>query len=399
MTNNQTWHQIRLICSSGLPPLTVMPILSEALHKVLPCLSFTFIFTDQQAKPLAYYAENLDESTHKLFSEKGDLLTSAQGDPASFPYLFELPNAYGNMLHPPAQYYKGSIYTNFFAPNGIQHFIDMTISHNDLPLVMIGIFREQSAKKTYQNSGYSKKEIALLPLLYSHLKHLSLSTSSLETRDNLLDSVNSKAFGLSLDDNEIDNKVMTEMLKECEHNTKVDNMSASITVNANGDILFASEEAIDLLKQGLSVKHRYLLEYQYSIQPLVKFVCQSLERKLTPSSTSPPVRYLSVPNGMLIIRAYRMNALTSAHGLPEYYSIHIELVQPTRLRVLYQLTKYQLSPKVMSVAWLISIGLSNIEVCARLSIKQTTLRSYLKVLYNRLNVNSHEQLKLKLTGY
>lgn len=376
-----------------------MPILSETLHKVLPCLSFTFIFTDQQAKPLAYYAENIDESTHKLFSEKGDLLTSEQGDPASFPYLFKLPNAYGNMLNPPAQYYKGSIYTNFLAPNGIQHFIDMTISHNDVPLVMIGIFREKSGNKTYQNSGYSKKEIALLPLLYSHLKHLSLSASSLETRDNLLDSVNSKAFGLSLDDNEIKDKVMTEMLTGCEHNTSVDNMSASITVDANGNILFASEAAITLLKQGLSVKHRYLLEYQYSMQPLIKLVCQSLQRKFAHSYTSPPVRYLSVPNGILTIRAYRMNALTSAHGLPEYYSIHLELVQPTRLRILYQPTKYQLSPKVMSVAWLISIGLSNIEVCARLSIKPSTLRSYLKVLYNRLNIHSHEQLKLKLTSY
>ncbi|MBE0445889.1 helix-turn-helix transcriptional regulator [Psychrobacter sp. FME5] len=398
MTNNQALQQIRLICSSGLPPLMVMPLLSDALHKVLPCFSFTFIFTDQQAKPLAYYAENLDESTHKLFSEKGHLLTSEHNDPASFPHLFGLPNAYGNMLNPPAQYYKGSIYTNFFAPNGIQHFIDMTISHNGLPLVMIGIFREEFGKKSAKKSGYSKKEIALLPLLYSHLKHLSLSKSSLEARDNLLDSIDSKAFGLTFDDNEIQDDVMAEVFTECERNTRVDSMSASITVNANGDILFASQEAINLLKQGLTVKHRYLLEYQHSMQPLVKFLCQSLARKFAHSYISPPMRYLPVPNGMLIIRAYQMNALTSANGLPEYYSIHIELVQPTRLRVLRQLTRYQLPPKVMSVAWFISIGLNNVQVCERLSIQPSTLRSYLKVLYNRLNVNSHEQLKLKLTN-
>lgn len=42
MTNNQTWHQIRLICSSRLPPLTVIPIVSEALHEVLPYLIYVY---------------------------------------------------------------------------------------------------------------------------------------------------------------------------------------------------------------------------------------------------------------------------------------------------------------------------------------------------------------------
>ncbi len=395
MTNNQTWQQIRLICSSGLPPLTVMPILSEALHEVLPCLSFTFILTDQHAKPLAYYAENMDEDTHKLFCEKGDVLTSAQGDPANFPYLFGLPNDYANLLNPPDEYFQGSVYTNFFAPNGIQHFIDMTVSHHDKPLVMIGIFREKVGRRSRKDAGFSSKEIATLPLLYSHIKHLSLSSSSIEARANLLDSANAKAFGLSLEDSLINDRALAEVLVDCDKR-KVVSKSATITVNANGDVLSASDDAVDLLTQGLVVKHRYLLNYRYNIQPLVRFLCQSLEQKMYRSSYNPPVYHLSVPNGMLVIRAYRMNAFTSAHGMPECYSMHIELVQPVRLRVLYQLKSHQLSPKLMSVGWLISIGLSNTQIGERLAIKQTTLRSYLKVLYNRLDVNSHEQLKQKL---
>lgn len=396
MTNNQTWQQIRLICSSGLPPLTVMPILSEALHEVLPCLSFTFILTDQHAKPLAYYAENMNEDTHKLFCEKGDVLTSAQGDPANFPYLFGLPNDYANLLNPPDEYFEGSVYTNFFAPNGIQHFIDMTVSHHDKPLVMIGIFREKVGRRSRKDAGFSSKEIATLPLLYSHIKHLSLSSSSLEVRDNLVDNANAKAFGLKVDEEVLDNNGLAEILSGCVSSRAVVNKSASITVNANGDVLFASDDAIELLTQGLVVKHRYLLNYQYNIQPIVRFLCQSLERKLQHSSHNPPVYHLSVPNGILVIRAYGMHALAKARGVPEYYTIHIELVQPLRLRTLYQLKNYKLSPKAMSVAWFISIGLDNTQVCERLSIKQSTLRSYLKVLYNRLNVNSHTQLKQKL---
>lgn len=395
MSNNQTWQQIRLICSSGLPPLTVMPILSEALHKVLPCLSFTFILTDKRAKPLAYYAENLDESTHALFCEKGDMLTSEQGDPASFPHLFELPKDYGNLLIPPDEYFQGSVYTNFFAPNGIRHFIDMTISHQDRPLVMIGIFREKIGRKTKNELGFSRKELSLLPLLYSHIKHLSLSKSSLNARDNLLDSVQSKAFGLNFDHDSKD-EVMTGALIGCEYHTKIDNKSANITVNANGDVLSASDGAIELLTQGLIVKHRYLLNYRHNIQPIIRFLCQSLERKSHHSAHSPPVYYLSVPDGILVIRAYQMNALTHAHGMPEYYSIHIELVQPVRLRVLYQLKQYKLPPKAMMVGWLVAIGLNSTQICERMTIQQSTLRSYLKLLYNKVNVNSYEQLRRRL---
>lgn len=384
MTNHQTWQHIRLICSSGLPPLTVMPILSSALHKILPCLSFSYILTDHQARPLSYYAENFNDSTHKIFSQRGGILTSHCDDPASFNTLFQMPADYGNLLNPPAQFYQSSTYITLFAPNGLHNVIDMTIKHNNKPLALIGIFREKAAQKYYQKSGFNNKEIALLPLLYSHIKHLSLSKSSIETHTALLQSVHSKALGIGVD-NESSNRL------------DIDSLSATITVNTSGDIVFASNEAIDLLKQGLSVKHRYLLDYKNNLQPMVKFLCQSLECKQACSSKLPPVYYLPVPNGILIIRAYRMNALTDSSGTPPYYSIHLQMQQPTRLKILYQLKKYQLSPKAMSVGWLIATGLNNTEICQQLGIQPSTLRSYLKNLYTLLDVNSHHQLKQKLT--
>ena len=58
----------------------------------------------------------------------------------------------------------------------------------------------------------------------------------------------------------------------------------------------------------------------------------------------------------------------------------------------YQLTKLKISPREMDVISLVCGGLSNGDIADRLNIKLGTIKSYLTIIYDKLNVSNRNKL-------
>lgn len=347
--------KLRHLCSSGLPALTLMPLVSKQVHELISCLSFTFIYVDDACRPLEYYAEHFDEKTMQLFNQSGAELVTTEHDPASFKLLFSLPAACGNLLNPPDVFYQSSNYQHFFAPNGIHHVMDMQLTDNGRPIAMGAIFREKT-----QQASFSQHEQQLMPMIHECLQHLALAPNSFNQR---------KHAPLFADTTE--------------------ERSCSMIVDQQGKIILASAQATELLKAGLSAGQRHAIR-ENDFSEIFKRLTQAVQK----NTTELPILRIAIPGGMLVLRAYRLENLTSGSDVqtPDMTTIHISKQVPVAYRVWENLLRLKLTAQEQRVAWLLCQGKDAPAIETQLGIKTSTYRTYIKNLLGQCQVNSQAEL-------
>lgn len=359
-TKKKNLLKLRHLCSAGLPALTIMPLLSKQIHQLIPCLSFTFIYVDDDCRPLEYYAEHFNEQSHQLFCQKGAELVTTTNDPASFKLLFALPAVYGNLIHPPTVFYESANYQHFFKPNGIYHVMDMQLTDNGKPIAMGAIFREKLSQ-----SAYTKQEQTLLPLIREYLQHLALAPNTF-------------------------NKPCDSMAhKPIELTDATEQSSCSIIVNNQGKLLMASAQAIALLKTAVTAGQRHALDKQ-DMSDLLQTLCNTSQK----NTTQLPIMRLATPGGILVLRAYRLENLTAGSDIQQenMIAIHIAKQVPTAYKIWQNLMRFKLTVQEQRVAWLLCQGYDATRVAQQLSIKYSTYRTYVKNLLAQCRVNSTTEL-------
>lgn len=352
--------KLRHLCSSGLPALTIMPLVSKQVHELISCLSFSFIYVDDVCRPLEYYAEHFDEKTLQLFNQSGAELVITDNDPASFKLLFALPAACGNLLNPPDAFYQSSNYQHFFAPNGIYHVMDMQLTDNGKPIAMSAIFREKTRLSTF-----SQHEQQLMTAIHNCLQHLALAPNSFNQLEH------------------------TPLFSDA-----IEESSYSLVVNQQGKILLASAQATELLKVGLSTFQRSAI-HENDFSEIFKHLTQRVQK----NTTELPVLRIAIPGGMLVLRAYRLENLTSGSDVqtPDMTTIHISKQVPVAYTVWDNLMKLKLTAQEQRVAWLLCQGKDAPAIEQQLGIKTSTYRTYVKNLLGQCQVNSQTDLVSLLT--
>lgn len=345
--------QIRLIAQSGLPALSVMPLIAESIREMMPCLSMSYIKLNDECRPEEYYAEHFNEKTHKLFCHRGDQLTAEHDDPASFKMLFAIPTDFGSLLAPPPMFYQSSTYLHFFQPNGIYHVMDMKLKKEGKPLAMAAIFREKSS------SGFSAKEKQVLPLLHRYFQHLANAPEA-----------------------SIDAFVTDEELG-----------TAALVADQQGNIVMASPCAVELLQLGLPCNMRHEIG-NANISQICQLLSHRAHGKSQATDQNTAQYSINIPSGRLTLRGYRMEGYGSyQNGLT---NIHITHSVPAGITVWKNLMETGLSTREKEVAWLMTQQHDENTICQEMGIKPSTFHTYVKHLHREFAVNSHSALVARL---
>ncbi len=341
MSANKALGALRLILHSGVDVMTMMPLMSECLKRLVPAFSLSMIRVDANCAPQQHYSEYFDEFSHRLFAESGHHFSATTDDPAAFGNLLRQKVPYGNLIRGGEAFESGATFQHLFQRNGIHHVLDVAIRDASGPLGILGIFREREAK------AFTRGDVHLISQLYDALTHAF------------------RAAPLPADFDELD--------------------AAVLLANAQGVIEWATPTARAWLEDATGgLERAHLMGAN-----VLPEACRSLAQRLRAGES--PTLSLAVPGGRLRLRAYGLSPM-SPNDLTSRIAIHLQLEMNRRLKVLRALDTSPLTERQRWIALGHLDGLGVSEIQASMGITHSTLKSYQKDLYRRLDVTSSAEL-------
>lgn len=349
---------LRLLYTSGIDPIALMPVASACLRRLVPAFSLSMIRVNADCAPQEHYSEFFDEFSHQLFASAGHHFAAASNDPASFGNLLRSRNPIGNLIDTPQAYLNGATYQMLFQRNGIHHCLDVAVRDLNGPLAILGIFREQDAM------GFSRKDLAAVTALYPFLVHAFA------------------AKPLPADFDEID--------------------SALLMVGLDGTIQWASPQARAWLEDATPSVDRVNLMTQGILPRACRHLCQlwvasQSPRRRKSDTGQVPTLTLPLAGGQLRMRAYGLSSqLPGGDQQPACIGIQLSLEMHRGLRVLHVLEHHRLTPQQKRIAFALWRGDGAADIRETLGLSLHTLKSYQKELYARMSVSGAVDLIRRL---
>lgn len=363
MSKYRRFAYLETLLTSGLDVMTQMPAVSEALKALVPSFSLSMVRVDERAAPRHHYSEYFDEASHRLFAESGHLFAMATDDPAAFGNLLRPGRRpFGSLVETSPGFVAGGTYEHLFKRNGIHHVLDVAIRDTRGPLGILGMFREKDAKH------FRAEDVAVVARLYPWLVHAFAAHRS---------AANDDGGGLLAYD-EVD--------------------TAMLVANDRGEIQWASPRARGWLDDASTGADRVALRGRPSGLPeACRALCRtwSAGRRASTSarkSAEVPTLTLPLPGGRLRLRAYGLAAELDARQDGALIGIQLSLEMSRTVRVVTALDRSTLTPKQQRIALGLWLGRSPRALRESLGISASTLKSYQKDMYVRLDVRSAAEL-------
>ncbi len=338
-----------MLLSSGVDVLGQMPLASETLKRIIPSFSLSMIRVDEGCAPTTHYSEHFDEFSHQLFSSAGHVFAANSDDPAAFGNLLRGAKPYGTLIDGRQAFLEGATYQHLFKRNGIHHVLDVALRDASGPIGILGIFREADAPP------FTRADVLQVAEFYPWLVHALRA----EARSSHFDEV------------------------DC----------ALLVATPTGRVEFASALARDWLGDALGGPERGLLLNEGLLPVAVRALAEQVERgrQHHPGrghDVVPATLTLPVAGGRLRLRAYPL----SAEGGAQRIGVQLSLEVDRTVRLLQSLEETDLPPQLRRLALASWHGLEPKVICGLLGITASTLKSYRKELYSRLEVTSHQTL-------
>lgn len=353
MSRTKDFAFLRLLFTSGIDLVSLMPVASECIKRLIPSFSLSMIRVDQRCAPHQHYSEYFDEFSHRLLDASGHEFALQTDDPAAFTNLMRNRVPYGALVGQPPGFLQGAFYERVFKRNGMFHVLDVALRDANGPLGILGIFREQ------KSPPFSRAEIAIVHELYPLLVHASVA------------------------------KPVPSRYDETE--------SAMLVASAAGTIVWASQPARQWL-EGATARagERAFLVNRHLLPEACRRLCRALDAHQSGAPQGGALREvpsvtLPLPGGRLRLRAYSLAPQLGDHDEARV-GVQLTLEMHRGLRMLRALERCPITPQQRRLAVGLWQGKRTQELTAELGLSASSLKTYQKDLYGRLEVSSARDL-------
>jgi DNA-binding CsgD family transcriptional regulator len=346
-----TIHHIRHIAGLGLGDRLAIPLMIEAVGHILPAAFVNFLWLDEQEQPEGMFLPVDVPAPLELY-----LSPSEQFDEAAEPTVSNVvamrqtvgANASWNQR---PDFHRSVLYNEVCRPYGIGAGLDMVVRINGRARGIMFVNREPRP-----SLHFAPSERALMASLEPYFRHAMKAVDS----DDRVDS-DVADFGV-------------------------------MTIDANGAVLFATENVPRLLRQfdpalDWQRPHDLPSDMPLEILMLVRRVIAS-ERHI---AAPPPSLTRVTPWGTIEVRTYADIGHGNGASGARQFGVTIERRVPRTVRILRRLRSLDLSPRQREIAFELASGSDRREICARMSLTETTWRDYLKRIYERTEVHSRAE--------
>lgn len=182
-----------------------------------------------------------------------------------------------------------------------------------------------------------------------------------------------------------------------------------VILTRGGKVLYLSEQARLLLLLAtygaLPVGKQGLFNREVALPSALRQICGNLEQIFRGMDASPPLFSHTNPSGRFVFRAHWLQSPAANPGLDAtgHYpaddtliSMTIEHQEPLRLKLHRNLQGWRLSVREQEVCLALAERLSQTAIATRLGVSVQTVVTYVRRIYEKLEVNSREELLKKL---
>lgn len=353
MKNAAAVSYIRQLCCLGLGGQIIMPELLRALHAFIPSASNMFHWADENSQMSNTYCENSDlyslyPQYLKEFYNSREVNTYKIG----FSEAMRIGRGWGNSERLDADFTSSELFNELFRPNGVRYGLEATIWENGQGLGSVILNRGPGEKPFSDPDEMSLR--SLIPYIAHGLRG---------TRD-----------------------LRGELTPSGE--------SGMLIVDSQDHIVQSCPEGKRLL---LLAMHpgRTRLDAPSLDSPALKRLSANLRGILRGRPQPAPMLRQQHALGEFVFRAYPLSAHGEANGS---IAVVIERHEPLPLKLMRNMGTLPLTARQREVCLLLSYGHSHSMIAQRMHVSKHTAIDYVRKIYDKLDVNGHEQLMKKLVG-
>ncbi|HZX27135.1 MAG TPA: hypothetical protein VFF16_08710 [Telluria sp.] len=348
--NSRLWARLRVLCCSGLDPLSLAPDAIALVRKLIPHAGATLFLTDGQGVPASTYQDTLFDSVRALCAEEeiaSDRFNPIGLDGAGVmrrgtPKLSALDG------HLPG-YFDSLTYQYIVCGAGQRHVLNVRLEAGGQVAGLMSLYREPGA-------GFGPQEAEDLARVGLYLEHA-------------LDGAPSAPGGEDKGE------------------------EAIVVARRDGSVVLASALARVLLGE---LARLALVPPRAGRLPAP---CAQVLDFLTNDAAHParmPVARVAAPGGVIELRAQWLDPAGGDEGA--LIGLSLRRVEPLALRVWRRLDGVVLSPQQTEVAFWMGVGGGRAAARARMGLSEAVLRDCVKAIYDKFGCASESDLAQRLRG-
>ena len=347
---------LRQLCCLGTDSHVIMPSLLGALHAIIPSVSNSFYWTDEDEDIADAFQEHVIPEAMDVFFAK---LPNLFADPAvvSISAAAAAKKVTGNLRHPPPATYRSDLYQSVLRPHQCHYALDALVLDRNTVLGAVVLWRSEFDR------DFSSSDEAILCSLVPYIRH---ALSPPASKQLALATSTSKRHGLVV----------------CDRYGRAEFLSKT----ARELLYWAARDAQVVGPSGCEAM---------SVPPAIVALCHRLDAAFQGQECGVPALHHRNQWGDFIFRAYWLES--EADPVNGRIGIVVERREPLVVRIADNLRERALSPMQSEVGHRVAQGMSNESIAKDLSISVTTVRDHLDRIYQKLNVYTRADLVKTLT--
>ncbi|WP_298193478.1 helix-turn-helix transcriptional regulator [Novosphingobium sp.] len=365
---NAQLKQLRLTAALGLPAYQAMALITAQVERLIGCSFANFFWLDGEGRPCdAYLRDYLPEAMDAFVGNHAALERDPR-EPTLDKYAALPPRVgAGRMLIEGPEFRRTLVYNDVFRPYRIEGSLELVVREPSGRARGILMVNRSTNRQTW-----TRREAAILAAIHDHV--LAALAGPAVKPD--------VACSATMDD------------------------SAHLLVDGGGQIEYSAGNAITLAMQHADLAFSPDFDFSALGQKLTPALHALLDRAATirRGLPSPPAHEVRrTRHGEITARVLHCNPgpageWKSCGPSDERYMVCLERRPPLAAIVLGNAAALPLSAREQELAVFLALGLSSTEAAERMAISLTTLRTYLKSVYNRTDVAGRSGLLALLRG-
>lgn len=349
--NSRQWARLRVLCCSGLAPLSLAPDALALVRKLIPHAGATLFLTDEQGLPASTYQDPIFDSVRALCG--AEEIICDRFNPIGADALGVMRRGTPKLSVLDGRqpgYFDSHTYQCIVRGAGQRFVLNARLEAGGRVAGLLSLYREPGL-------GFGAAEAEELARVALYLEHALAAAP-----------VAPAVAGPPADD-------------------------AIVVARRDGTIELASAPAWVLLRE---LAGQSIVPARADRLPPA---CRRVLAMLTEDGAYPdrlPAQRVPAPGGMIEMRAQWLDAAAAAAG--GLVGLSLRRVEPLPLRVWRRLDGVELSPQQTEVAFWMGVGGGRSAARARMGVSDAVLRDCVKAIYDKFGCGSESDLALRLRG-
>lgn len=348
----QLAHQLDLLCKAGIGIEAIAHDTTVLIRQLVGAEAAAIFWLNETGLPDGFYHEDSPAQVQSLFLDEFERLFVGQDEINVFALARHRGRRVGNLILPPAGYFKSNTFNLLVRPSGHEHTLDLRVDVDGKTRAVVLLFRSRGGR-------FGDEQARRLESIAPYLERAIRSARP-----------------------QLDCRVLA---------------SGHVLVNADGSrVLMHSQQAADILKDANRVGTGTCKANALTLAP--PFVAELCAHVHHSGFGRQVEREFAVPGGRLTAHATALLPASGSDATDVQVLIELKLMQPRRLEVVRKVVSMRLSPTQREIALLAGLGHPRADCLQVVGISKEALKKHLKAVYSATGANDWDSLHRTLAG-